>query len=162
MYSLPSPFVLRQALATDQEFLDALFTSTRDDLTFAGLDPVMQQQLLKMQQGVQQAGFTTHYPDALHLVIERAGQPIGRVVVDTGVSDIRIVDIAILPFAQRAGAARAVLQALQESAREHGLGMSLAVGKANTAARALYLSHGFTVSLDDGLFEQMAWMGGAA
>lgn len=83
-------------------------------------------------------------------------------MVDTGVSDIRIVDIAVLPFAQRAGAARTVLQALQASAREHGLGMSLAVGKANTAARALYRSQGFTVSSDDGLFEQMAWMGGAA
>ena len=159
MYSLPHPLALREAGEQDQHFLDALYATSREDLAPPGVDAAALMPLLKMQQQMQQAGFRNNFPNARHRILESAGQPIGRVVVDASPTDLRLVDIAILPQARRAGAARAVLLAMQSAARHQRLGVSLAVSKTNQAARALYLALGFQVIAQDELFEQMAWQG---
>ena len=157
---MPHPFALRDVGGQDQDFLDVLYITSREDLVPPGADVGLLMPLLRMQQKAQQAGFQNSFPAARHLVLARAGQPIGRVVVDTSPTDLRLVDIAILPQARRIGAARAVLQVLQAAAQAQGLGMSLAVSKANQAARGLYLTQGFRVATQDELFEQMVWQGG--
>lgn len=157
MYTLPQPLGLRDATASDQAFLDALYFSSREDLQQMPADPAFVAQLIKMQQRVQQVGIQDHYPDAKHLILQSEGQPVGRVVVDTGPSDIRLVDISILPQARRSGMATAVLRALQAGAAAQGLGMSLAVSKTNPAARSLYLGLGFEVASEDEVFEQLTW-----
>lgn len=157
MYILPQPLGLRDATAGDQEFLDALYFSSREDLQQMAADPAFVAQLIKLQQRAQQIGIEDHYPDARHLILEDAGRPVGRVVLHAGPADIRLVDISILPEARGSGMATQVLRALQAGAAAQGLGMSLAVSKTNPAARSLYLGLGFKVVSEDEVFEQMAW-----
>ena len=157
MYLLPAPLALRETNAGDQDFLEALYATSRDDLLIPAADPATLKALLKMQQQVQQAGLRNQFPFASHLILERNGDAIGRIVIDTTLTDLRLVDIAILPHARRRGAASAVLRALQTRARQQGLGMSLAVSKANHAARNLYLAMDFRMVTQDDLFEQMIW-----
>ena len=43
------------------------------------------------------------FPDAAFQVIERGGEPIGRLYLDRRAEEIRIIDIALLPAHRRAG-----------------------------------------------------------
>lgn len=157
MYKLTGEHRLRPLGGDDQGFLDDLYASRRTDLQQLPMATVMLAQMIKMQQHVQMSGIQQHFPEAQHFVVEEAGRPVGRVIIDTGVTDLRLVDIAILPQAQRKGIARSILRAMQEQARESNLNVSLAVEITNQAARTLYLQMGFFVQSSDGLFEQMHW-----
>jgi ribosomal protein S18 acetylase RimI-like enzyme len=157
LYTLPPPFGLRSVSANDQAFLNALYASSRDDLQLWGVDPNFVSQLIKSQQQVQMAGFQNAYPHAAHWVMECDGQPIGRVVVNTMATDVRVVDIAVHPASRRQGAARAVLQALQTHAAQTGRSLSLAVAKTNAGARQLYDALGFALQSEDLIVEQRMW-----
>jgi ribosomal protein S18 acetylase RimI-like enzyme len=156
---LPPPFSLRAATSADQDFLDALYFSSREDLHAVSPDAHGVAQLVRMQQQMQQAGFNAHYPQAQHWLVQRAGQAIGRVVLDFGAADVRLVDLAIIPASRRAGAATAVLQAVQAMAHAQGLAVSLAVSQANAGAMRLYQRLGFDVSAQDVVQAQMRWQG---
>lgn len=146
----------------DQDFLDALYFGSREDLHAVSPDAHVVAQLVRMQQEMQQAGFSAHYPQAQYWLVERAGQTIGRVVLDWGSGDVRLVDLAIAPIARRAGAATAVLQAVQTMAHAQGLAVSLAVSQTNVPAMRLYQRLGFGVSAEDVLQAQMRWQGNQA
>lgn len=161
MYKLTGERQLRALKEGDQVFLDALYANRRPDLQQLPLDPVAVAQMIKMQQHVQMAGIQQHFPDAQHFIVEQAGKSVGRAIIDASASDLRLVDIAIAPEAQRQGIARSVLLAMQEQAREQNLAVSLAVELSNHAARMLYLQMGFVVWSNDGLFAQMHWHGSA-
>lgn len=162
MFALAPPFALRALTSADQYFLDALYFSSREDLHAVSPDAQLVAQLVRTQQQVQQAGFNAQYPQAEQWLVERAGQAIGRVVLDCGRADVRLVDLAIAPDARRTGAATAVLQALQGMAHEHGLAVSLAVSQANAVAMRLYQKLGFGVTAEDAAFLQMRWQSGQA
>ncbi|MFZ6780734.1 GNAT family N-acetyltransferase [Undibacterium sp. Ji83W] len=161
MYKLPAALALRKVNDDDQAFLDVLYASRREDLQQMPMDAAFIAQMIKMQQHVQMEGIRMNYPDAGHWLIEDAGQPVGRVIIDTGSNDVRLVDIAIIPAAQRRGIAKAILLAMQADAQSQGKGVSLAVEQTNFAARGLYLQSGFVVHSADALFEQMYWRGNA-
>lgn len=157
MSGLAPHLLLREAVAQDQVFVDALYLDSRDDLRALGVDPAVLGPLLQMQQRMQQAGVTANFPQAQHWIVQSHGEPIGRLIVDVGLRDVRVVDIAIISTARRAGAARAVLRALQAVAQAQPLDISLAVSKTNAAAQALYRSLGFCVATHDEMFDQMVW-----
>ncbi|MDE2430634.1 MAG: GNAT family N-acetyltransferase [Burkholderiales bacterium] len=157
MYKLNGELSLRAVTEHDQSFLDDLYISRREDLQQLGLASAMLDQLIKMQQQAQSLGIHQHYPNADYWIVAHGNQAVGRVVVDAGSTDFRLVDIAIIPAAQRKGIAREILFAMQERARHQNMGISLAVEKNNNVARSLYLGMGFFVHSDDMLFEQMHW-----
>ena len=157
MYPLPLPFTWRRVCANDQPFLDALYASSRDDLNLSGVDPNFVRQLIQSQQQVQMAGFQNAYPRADHWVMELDGQPIGRVVINSTATDMRVVDIVVQPHSRRQGAARAVLRALQTHAAQTGRSLSLAVAKTNAGARQLYDALGFALQSEDLIVEQRMW-----
>lgn len=149
--------LMRETLDQDRVFVDALYVDSREDLRALGVDPALLGPLLQMQQRVQQAGFSANFPGAQHWLVQNGGKPIGRLVVDAGPRDVRVVDIAISSTARRMGAARAVLRALQTVAQAQQLGISLAASKTNPAAQALYRGLGFSVATHDEMFDQLVW-----
>lgn len=159
VYPLPEPFALRDRTDTDQAFVQALYSSTREDLRQALPDPAQLLPLLAMQQNAQEAGFRRQFPEARQWLLLRSGRPIGRVVVDAAAQNLRVVDIAIVPEARRSGAATAVLRALQAHALAQGLPLCLAVAHGNHAAQSLYRRLGFATTSEDGTHAQMVWRG---
>ncbi|MBX3653129.1 MAG: GNAT family N-acetyltransferase [Ramlibacter sp.] len=157
MLRLPPPFVLRSPDGGDADFLVALFSDSRPDLHVPGMDPVALGQLIQMQYRVQQVGFSHHFPQAQSFLIGLDQRWVGRVVIDEGDTDLRLVDLAVLTAERRKGVASAILSSIQQSASERGKSVSLAVSKFNPGAIALYLSHGFSVSGEDEMFMQMVW-----
>lgn len=149
---------LRAVEARDQPFLDALYQSTRADLQQADADPAVIALLIKMQQQLHEAGQRSAFPQARHAVLEQGGQTLGRIVVDTDPQrGMRVVDIALLPQAQRRGHGGAVLRALQQRAAALDLALRLRVARDNGGARRLYEALGFELERAGEVTDELVW-----
>ena len=95
---------LRAATDADLPFLAELYISTRaEEVAQTGWPPDAQRAFLLSQHAAQHDHYTRHYDGAERNIIERDGEPIGRLYLFEGASDLRIVDIALLPHARRTG-----------------------------------------------------------
>lgn len=158
MLSLPLPFCLRAIGAADQDFIDTLYRSTRDDLTAMAVDQTVLTQLIRMQQHAQVQGLRSAFPQAQHFLIERDGDAVGRLVVNILGGQVHLVDLAICPAARNLGAGSVVLHALQTLAGQRGEPLTLSISLANPAARRLYARLGFVVTGANALQERMQWL----
>lgn len=160
MYPLPSPFRLREidpASDRDTAFLAALYRSSRQDLLQMQADMGMIDQLIAMQQRMQEHGYRQAYPQACYQLIEKDGEPAGRLIVQRGQHAMHVIDIVLLPQAQGMGTGAAVLAGLQQHAAANGCSVSLAVNKHNGAAQRLYARLGFLPEGEDALQYQLRW-----
>lgn len=148
---------VRAARSGDQEFMKRLYASSRDDLRQIAADPTFIDSLISMQQNMQTIGYRNTYPDAEYLVLEHCGEAVGRVVVDTGLKEMRVVDISMLPQVRGRGFGTAVLRALQRNAVEKKLPLVLSVHRNNPRARRLYLKLGFQPVSGNDSAEEMMW-----
>jgi len=149
--------LLRPAVDADAGLAQALYASTRDDLRQLPLPPAQVEQLIAMQQRVHEAGQRAVYPHAEVMILEHAGAPAGRVVLDTTGSDWRLVELAVLPALRGRGLGAALLAALQARARAHGASIGLAVLRTNLPALRLYQRAGFRIAGGNALQHQMTW-----
>lgn len=147
----------RPVNSSDHAFLRRLYASTRGDLNDIATAPQFVTALLDMQERMQTIAYRQTYPDANYLVLENLGEPVGRLVVNTGASEIRLIDISLLPHARGRGFGTAALRALQRKAVALELPLTLTVQKNNPLARQLYQALGFVPLACDELTEQLIW-----
>lgn len=141
----------------DMDFVAALYASTRaEELALTGWPAEQQQAFLAQQHQAQHRHYRAYYPDAEWLIVERGGEPIGRLYLDEWPDQYRIVDIALVPAARGGGVGGAILRDLLDAARARGKGASIHVEKANPARR-LYQRLGFEVVEDKGVYDLMEW-----
>ncbi|WP_281035962.1 GNAT family N-acetyltransferase [Mesorhizobium sp. M7A.F.Ca.US.008.03.1.1] len=146
----------RAAVEADMPFLSRLYASTRfEELAATPWTEAQKAEFLGMQFQSQHAHYRKHYPEAHWLVVERAGQDIGRLYIERWPSQHRIIDIAFLPHHRRQGYGRALLSDLVDEAWLAGKSVSVHVEK-NNPARRLYLGLGFAVVEDKGVYDLMA------
>lgn len=150
----------RPAVPDDAAFLASLFRSTRPEL--AMLPDGLADMLIAQQQQLQEMGYRQAFPGARTLVIEAAGAPAGKLVVDEQSPHVRLVDIAVAPPFRRRGIARAVLGQLQRQARDRGCDVVLSVAHENAPALGLYRSLGFEEDARDAVRASMRWHAAAA
>ncbi|WP_417767958.1 GNAT family N-acetyltransferase [Stappia sp.] len=149
--------VLRRMNADDLSFLSDLYASTRvGELAPLPWSAEEKRAFLEQQFRAQHAHYMQHYPDADWLVIERDGQPVGRLYLERWPSEIRIIDIALMPDARGAGLGQAVLEDVQALAAREELGVGIHVEHNNPAMR-LYLRLGFSKREDKGVYHLMRW-----
>jgi ribosomal protein S18 acetylase RimI-like enzyme len=148
---------IRNANAGDQDFLIRLYASTRDDLRQIAADPAFADSLIAMQQNMQAASYRSRYPDAEYLLLEHHGDAVGRMIVDTGPEEIRLIDISFMPHSRGKGFGTAVLRSLQQCAARKAMPLRLSVHRNNVRARRLYAALGFRVESGDEMAEQMLW-----
>lgn len=140
----------------DMPFVAALYASTRaDEFAAIGWPPATLQAFLAQQHDAQHRHFRSAYRDADWLIVERGGEPVGRLYVDDGETDLRLLDISLLPPCRGAGLGSALIADLISHAGGSGKPVSLQVAKSNPAARRLYLRLGFHPVGDDGVYEAM-------
>lgn len=152
------PAVLRPALPGDEDFVKALYASTRDDLLAAAAPPLLDL-LIDMQWRARRAGYARSFPAAEDAIIEAGGVPVGRLLVDRSLRPWRIVDIALLPAARGRGHGTAAIRSLQRSAAAARTALALSVRRDNPDARRLYLALGFVPRTGDDTDEELTWNG---
>jgi RimJ/RimL family protein N-acetyltransferase len=104
------PVVLRPEQPADRDFLYALFRSHAGvELAALAVDPATRDALVAMQFNSQTATYRAEYPAARFDIVERAGAPIGRLVVDDARDAACIVDFALLPEHCGGGLGTAIL-----------------------------------------------------
>ncbi|HLL31453.1 MAG TPA: GNAT family N-acetyltransferase [Allosphingosinicella sp.] len=147
----------RPSTDADLAFVLAVYASTRtEEVASTGWPAEMQQQFLAHQADAQHRHYQRHYPDAEWLIIERGGKPIGRLYLEEWPSQIRLIDISLLPEGRGRGAGGAILADLQEQAASAGKALSIHVER-NNPAMSLYLRLGFAKVDEHGVYDLMEW-----
>jgi len=142
---------------SDVPFAAAVYASTRiGELAVTGWPDEMKQAFLDQQHKAQHQHYRAHYPGAEWLVVERRSAPIGRLYLLEGKSDIRLIDIALLPEHRGAGIGAAIIDDLLAWAGALGKSVSLHVEPNNPVLR-LYTRLGFVVGEEVGAYQRMDW-----
>jgi ribosomal protein S18 acetylase RimI-like enzyme len=137
----------------DAPFLFEVYASTREDeLRPVPWTPAEKTAFLRQQFDAQHTHYQQHYAGARFDVIELDGRPIGRLYVDRGAGEIRIVDIALLPAHRGAGIGTTILRGLLGEAAASGRPVRIHVEQSNPARR-LYRRLGFVPIADRGVYQ---------
>ena len=148
---------LRPASPADEAFLRTLFASTRaDELALMNLDENQKESFIAMQFYAQRQQYLMSYPDANHSIILWDEVPIGRLVVDRGEREFKLVDIALLPAHRSAGIGTHLIEDLLLEATAARKPVKLNVWHSNPA-RNLYQRLGFSAVNEDGVYSEMCW-----
>jgi ribosomal protein S18 acetylase RimI-like enzyme len=141
-------WTLRAADVADAEFLYRVYASTRyEDLAPTGWSAEQTEAFVRSQFGLQDRHYRLHYPVARFDIVQVCGEPVGRLYVDRGRKDVRVLDIALLPEFRHHGLGRSLLEAVLAEAGTRGQSVCLHVERTNPAL-GLYRRLGFEI-VDD-------------
>jgi ribosomal protein S18 acetylase RimI-like enzyme len=114
-------------------------------------DDAQKDAFLRMQFDAQDAWWRENYAAASFDVIVVDGESAGRLYVHRGPSEIRIVDIALIPEHRGGGVGSRLLRELLAEADSAGKKVTIHVERMNPALR-LYERLGFAVAEDKGVY----------
>ncbi len=154
---LPAGLNLRPMNASDNAFIESLYRSTRDDLRMLDAEEDFIEEFIDQQRRAQTQGYGDMFPNALYFIVEYHSERIGRVVLDFGQNEIRVMDIALIPVARGKGYGGQVLQAVQAVAGKVMTPVTLSVRFDHLRAKLLYARLGFVLEEAQIPFERMVW-----
>lgn len=148
---------LRRRRPEDRGFLCALYASTRtEELAPVPWSEAQKAGFLEWQFDCQARHYDAHYPGCEFLVVEHQGEPIGRLYLDRRATEIRVVDIALVPDWRRRGVGAALLRRVMAEAAAEGLAVSIHV-EVHNPARRLYERLGFRETEQAGVYALLEW-----
>ena len=153
---------LRTVVGGDTDFLFSVYASTRaEEMELVDWSDEQKDAFLHMQFDAQTKHYLAHYPNAEYKIIERAGVPIGRLIVENRGDHFLIMDIALLPDYRRSGIGTFLIQALKEQTVRLKLPLVLRVEYFNPAVHQ-YARLGFVKTRDvNTVYEEMVWTPGS-
>jgi GNAT superfamily N-acetyltransferase len=150
-----SGITLRPIAGADLPFLERVYASTREqELALTDWTDAQKRDFVAMQFAAQHRYYQEHYTRTAFCVVILGDQPVGRLYVDIGAAEIRIVDIALLPEARGRGLGGALLGAVLREAERLGLPARIHVEMFNPALR-LYQRLGFRPADTTGVYYLM-------
>lgn len=152
-----SPIILRAIQPEDMDLLYRVYSSTRaEELMLVPWGETQKADFLRLQFNAQHSYYMEHYPQARFQVIEMDGAPAGRLYLDERASEIRIVDITLLPEYRRRGAGTQLLCDILAEGRRRNVAVTIHVERFNPALR-LYERLGFRMAEDRGVYYFLKW-----
>jgi|SRR5579872_2797083 len=146
---------LRSSTVDDQDFLFALYASTRrEEMAALGWGIQQQDVFLRMQYNAQRMWYEQAYERAEHSIVMVGEQRAGRWIVLREENAILLVDITLLPEFQKRGLGTELLQRLIQESERTGVPLRLQVTQTNPARR-LYERLGFVAGAQDQMYCQM-------
>ena len=141
----------------DLPFVAELYASTRaEEVAATGWPPEVQSAFLRQQHEAQHRHYQAHYPAAEWLIVEQAGQAVGRLYLAAWDDSIRVIDISLVAASRGSGLGGAIMSDVIEQARGRSGSVSIHVEK-NNPARRLYRRLGFALVADKGVYDLMEW-----
>lgn len=151
-------FTLRSEEISDREFLESLYISVRfQEFASVGWSAAQINDFLKMQFDMQSRAYRMQFPEAVFSIVELNGERIGRLIVNRGEKEFRLVDISIKGAYRNRGIGSFFLKKLQSEAALAEKPLMLKVLKTNEAAFRLYERCGFKIVDASGLYNIMRW-----
>ena len=148
---------LRPVTAEDAAFLFQVYKSSRGaDLRELGWDEARIDEFLQMQYEAQRAFDDNDYAQATDQVILLSGECAGRLLVDSRETEIRCVDLALLPEFRNQGLGTLLVRRLQRDAAAAGKPLRLQVIRFSRAIN-LFERLGFMRTSETGTHFQMEW-----
>lgn len=148
---------LRPVTPEDEAFLYEVYKSTRaEEMALVPWDAAQREAFLKMQFSAQQTHYRTYYTGNSHDIILSDVDMVGRLYVAREESEIRILDITILPEHRNKGLGTPLIIDLIAEASRAGLPLTIHVESFNPSRR-LFERLGFSKVKDDGFYQLMEW-----
>lgn len=148
---------LRPVTAVDRPFLFSVYAATREEeLADVGWSAEERESFLRQQFEAQDHHYRENYPGASLSVVERAGEPIGRLYVARWPAEIRIMDIALLPGHRGRRIGSGLLSELLAEGAASSRRVTIHV-EAFNPARRLYERMGFRPAGERGVYVFMEW-----
>ena len=132
--------------SADEAFLAGLMTALKAEEAAAAGVTLPREALLPFaadQSRLQTLDYRRRFPHLVAAVILADGAPVGRVYLDEGMFENRIVDITLAPQKRGMGIGGAVLRWVVDEADRTGRTVALTVRGGNIGARRLYERLGF-------------------
>lgn len=151
---------LRPINETDLPFLLSLYASSRAaELAVTNWSQDQKNIFLNSQFQLQHNYYQQQHPKAYFQVIEKNGNPIGRLYYGWEENNIRLIDITLLPTNQGQGIGNQLMRELMDLAASKNGKLSLHVDITNRA-RNWYVKLGFIPignELVGGIYQKMEW-----
>ena len=148
---------LRPESAADKTFLLYLYISTRDkEMAQTGWSRTEISTFLTQQFEAQYLSYRQYFPDATYQVIEYQGEAIGRLYLQRGEDEYRLIDVSLLPEFRNQGLGGQLMQTILDEATEKEKRVTLHVEQFNPAYR-LYERMGFVQVEERGIHLFMEW-----
>ena len=148
---------LRPLAEADLDFLRRLYASTRaDEMALVDWPEEQKAEFLRSQFEAQHSYYMEHFTAAEFSILEREGEPVGRLYLDRRDDEHRLIDIALLPEHRGQGLGKRLMDGILEDARAAGKKVRIHVERFNPALR-LYHRLGFQKVEDQGPYFLMEW-----
>lgn len=143
-----SAFYERPASGDDADLLFLTYATSRaEEIAAWGWPAAQQETFLRMQFRARTQSYASAYPGAAHTILMVEGAAAGSAIVWRSESEVRLVDIALLPeFRNRGLGTQFIARLIHEAAAAH-LPLRLSVFRGNRAERLYFLLKGRRHSL---------------
>src|SRR3954454_19009309 len=116
--ALADRVTLREAEEIDKQFLTSVYGTTREaELAMVPWSDEQRAAFVAMQYTAQADHYQRNYPESRQLVIYLDDQPVGRLYINRGSEEIRILDMTVVPSFQGRGIGGYLIGQLQGEAR---------------------------------------------
>lgn len=158
----PPTITLRPIGEEDQDFLLALYGTTRaDELALVDWDEARKAAFVRQQFDAQHRYYQQIFSQGSFQVILAGDEPAGRLYLDDGPDETRIVDIAVMPQFQGHGIGTALVSQVLAAAAARGASVTIHVERNNPALR-WYARLGFHLVEDQGVYLLLRWQAAQA
>ena len=148
---------LRLAVESDSQFLGRLYASTREkELTYLPWSITQKHTFLNSQFFAREAYYQANYPQAEDSIICYENHTIGRLYVNQGDLEIRIIDFSLVAEYRNRGMGLSLMLDLQRQAVEAGKKLAGSIDRTNRAI-TFWKRLGFKITEGDELYLPMVW-----
>lgn len=135
LIEMHSTYSTRPISDTDMDFLLDLYATTRTDIhQLTDWTTAQKSSFIKMQFDAQHLHYQTHFPNAkFNIILDQNHKSIGRYYICHSATEVRVIDITILPTHQQKGIGSSIINETMNQCRVAGLPLRLHVTKYNPA-----------------------------
>ncbi|NHI00430.1 GNAT family N-acetyltransferase [Oceanimonas sp. MB9] len=156
---LPHGITARPARPADKAFLTTLHKDSRPELTQLNAEQDFIEMTLELQLKAQTQGYGGQFPNAIYLILEKNGSRIGKLTLDIGPVELRIIDLAFIPKARDKGFGPAIILWVMKAAAQTRKPLVAPTRRDLTGLMTFLRRYGFVEEeqLSDSVYARMIW-----
>lgn len=156
---LPGGLSIRpfQDTVSDKAFVKQLIKDNRDDIRAADGEREYLESIVDLQERAMQKGYGETFGNAAHFIIEKVGVKIGRLLVESGGTEVRIIDLQLIPAAHDKGYGPTIIGSLQQAAAMQRVQLAITVMSNRAKLKQWLALKGFVVESSEPYADRMVW-----